>query len=488
MPLQIRRGTTAQRLSITPAIGELLYDVSSKQVFVGDGITPGGIGIDQDSSPNVSFAELNDTLLEDVVTNDTVKFDGSQWINTPLTFENLPEIDINNPDINQVLKFDGEKWANAEILFNDLVSVDINNPEINQVLKFDGERWTNANEDSSTIVTSLDDLIDIDFDNVQPDQTLKFNGLFWTNVNFLVDDNGNIIDNEGNTIVNTQTQTFFGDILGNVRDPNDNIIVNTQTQTFFGDIFGSTRDPEDNVILDHVTGTLFGNVVGELTGSVISGDSSVLIDADTNEVRVNIGRIANTLIIGENSTRFQQSIFAGDNAPLARPAIVNDYRTSGPSDGLLFLNRASESDSSGLVIPGANSNIFSIVNQVWDGTKYITGGSLNFNIDGTPGEDDIGQRFSVRLFDESTVADQTRGIHYRASQRIGIMTDDPQETLDVRGNSLFSGYVQFGSFTTVERDNLTVSNGAVIYNTTSNRFQGYQNGAWINLDDGTSAA
>jgi hypothetical protein len=27
----------------------------------------------------------------------------------------------------------------------------------------------------------------------------------------------------------------------------------------------------------------------------------------------------------------------------------------------------------------------------------------------------------------------------------------------------------------------------VIYNTTNNRFEGRQNGAWINLDDGTAA-
>jgi hypothetical protein len=42
MPLQIRRGTTAQRLTITPLTGELIYDTTTGQLFVGDGSTVGG--------------------------------------------------------------------------------------------------------------------------------------------------------------------------------------------------------------------------------------------------------------------------------------------------------------------------------------------------------------------------------------------------------------------------------------------------------------
>ena len=42
MPLQIRRGTTAERTSIRPIIGELIYDTTLKQVFVGDS-ADGGI-------------------------------------------------------------------------------------------------------------------------------------------------------------------------------------------------------------------------------------------------------------------------------------------------------------------------------------------------------------------------------------------------------------------------------------------------------------
>jgi hypothetical protein len=40
---------------------------------------------------------------------------------------------------------------------------------------------------------------------------------------------------------------------------------------------------------------------------------------------------------------------------------------------------------------------------------------------------------------------------------------------------------RLASFTTTVRDTLISRNGDMIYNTTDNKFQGYQNGAWVNL-------
>jgi hypothetical protein len=71
--------------------------------------------------------------------------------------------------------------------------------------------------------------------------------------------------------------------------------------------------------------------------------------------------------------------------------------------------------------------------------------------------------------------------------KLGIGYFFPSETLDVNGSGKFTGYIQFGSYTTNQRNQLTVANGMVIYNSTDNRFQGYQNNTWINLDDGSFA-
>jgi hypothetical protein len=37
------------------------------------------------------------------------------------------------------------------------------------------------------------------------------------------------------------------------------------------------------------------------------------------------------------------------------------------------------------------------------------------------------------------------------------------------------------------RNALTAVNGDIIYNTTSNKIEGYQNGGWIELDTGAAA-
>jgi hypothetical protein len=37
------------------------------------------------------------------------------------------------------------------------------------------------------------------------------------------------------------------------------------------------------------------------------------------------------------------------------------------------------------------------------------------------------------------------------------------------------------SLTTAERDALTAANGMLVYNSTDNKFQGYENGAWVDM-------
>lgn len=43
MALQIRRGLDAERLLLTPAVAELVYTTDTKRLWVGDGVTPGGV-------------------------------------------------------------------------------------------------------------------------------------------------------------------------------------------------------------------------------------------------------------------------------------------------------------------------------------------------------------------------------------------------------------------------------------------------------------
>ena len=54
-------------------------------------------------------------------------------------------------------------------------------------------------------------------------------------------------------------------------------------------------------------------------------------------------------------------------------------------------------------------------------------------------------------------------------------------TLDRANETATIGALIMKSYTTAERDALTAVNGMIIYNSTLNKFQGYENGAWANL-------
>lgn len=70
MALQLRRGTSGTRTSITPAVGELIYTTDTKRLYVGDGTTAGGTAVDattdivNDTSPQLGGAlDVNGQLI-----------------------------------------------------------------------------------------------------------------------------------------------------------------------------------------------------------------------------------------------------------------------------------------------------------------------------------------------------------------------------------------------------------------------------------------
>jgi hypothetical protein len=56
-----------------------------------------------------------------------------------------------------------------------------------------------------------------------------------------------------------------------------------------------------------------------------------------------------------------------------------------------------------------------------------------------------------------------------------IVGDAQVETVDI-GSTL-----KVANLTTTQRDALTASNGMVVYNSSTNKFQGYENGSWTDL-------
>ena len=49
------------------------------------------------------------------------------------------------------------------------------------------------------------------------------------------------------------------------------------------------------------------------------------------------------------------------------------------------------------------------------------------------------------------------------------------------GTVAISASFPLPSLTTTERDALTAGNGMLVYNTSTNTLQGYENGSWVNM-------
>jgi hypothetical protein len=437
MPLQLRRGTTSQRLSITPLVSELVYDTTTKLVYVGDGVTAGGIAIDQDSSPDFPLGDLSDIALEDLAEGDILRYDGENWVNIELSLDSLDAVTITTPANNDIIKFNGTNWVNSGLSFSTLPGVNLNSPEVNQVLKFNGTSWTNENEDSSLIVSALDDLSNVVITDVVLDQVLRYNGTNWINDNESVSD-----------LSDLETVVITSPVADQILKYDGANWVNSNTFT------------------------------GDVTGSVFSDNSTLLVDGTNGEI---VGDVNNLLITTE---QVDISIEGFDRTPLSITTSTNGGNACNVN---FFASRTSVANPT---ILAAGDAIIDLNSSGWDGVEYIPTASIKLGVDKYTtaiGTGIVPGRIVFLTFNESGSTGTSNAMIFNRFGNLGIGKDDPAQKLDVQGNGVFSGFVQFGRLTTVERDALSAANGMVIYNTTDNRFQGYQNGAWINLDDGTAA-
>lgn len=87
MALQIRRGTNAERQLIIPLQGELIFTTDTKKLFIGDGISFGGVVVDTTSEINGSTTlnGLTDVNIATPTIGQTLTYDGTSWVNGSTT-------------------------------------------------------------------------------------------------------------------------------------------------------------------------------------------------------------------------------------------------------------------------------------------------------------------------------------------------------------------------------------------------------------------
>lgn len=211
-----------------------------------------------------------------------------------------------------------------------------------------------------------------------------------------------------------------------------------------------------------------------------TGDGTVTIDTTTGLVlpagntaqRSSTGNVAGT--IRYNTETSQLEIYDGSEWS----GVTSDYTITSQA----ISGDGSTSDFTLDQNTTANGIILAIngVSQV-PGTDYTVSGNILTMNEVPLSSDLIDVRFISAAASTGTVqAGSANSLAYYATSG-SVASPTANLSWDGNGLTVTSGFVQFGSLTTTERNALTAVNGMVIYNSTDNKFQGYENGSWVNL-------
>ncbi len=298
MALQIRKGTTANRLGFIPQLGEIIFDTERQEVFVGNGLTYGGVSCIPNTSISSIFSEGNNTGITFTYNSGTGKID--TVVDTGInTLNSLTDVVITDPANNQIIKYNGTNWVNASdeglvsVSLDTLTDVSISGtPSANQVLQYSGGTWSNSTLTYS-LVEDLNPLLGGDLNLNSRDITgtgnIDITGTFNDSKLFITE----------NKIIGTYT---------NITEP----------EAFLTDNFihiGSNDIPNTIFINSINTFTIFNGIINTGTGPKLV-------------VRKSRGSFNNkeSIILGDNILNIESRGYTGSNsdAPVGNITMVAD--------------------------------------------------------------------------------------------------------------------------------------------------------------------
>lgn len=263
MALRLKRGTTAERLTYTPLVGELVYDTDQKAIYIGDGSIVGG-----------KLLASGSEIIDDLVLN------GNDITGT------------GNIDITGDIEVTGNIHATGNITSDGTIT--LGNDAADEV-EFKAEIISNIVPDVTdtydlgtsskkwnTIHANVIEATEVNADTNGYHTGDVTGSVFADNSTLLVDaTSGRIVGPVFANVTGNTTGTHTGNVIGNVLgDINGNLegVVN-------GTFIGAISTPGGQVIFDtRLSGdiTIPANIVGDLFGSVVGENSTRLIDATEN--------------------------------------------------------------------------------------------------------------------------------------------------------------------------------------------------------------
>ena len=147
MAFKIRRGTNAERLTITPAQGELIFTTDTKKLYVGDGSTVGGVAVIEGlASTNYVDTAIDNLINGSIPALDTLKELADALGNDPSFVTNLTTALGDKADLTYVQNIEANKADISSLStvatsgnYNDLT----NKPTIPSVTGLASETYVN---------------------------------------------------------------------------------------------------------------------------------------------------------------------------------------------------------------------------------------------------------------------------------------------------------------------------------------------------------
>lgn len=321
---------------------------------------------------------------------------------------------------------------------------------------FVGDGATTGGTPVSVSTQNLEDLGNVQALAAQNDQILVYNGSNWAATdNPAIDVRGNIYGDDSTLLVDA--------INGKIVGPIETTSISC-SGSILGSLIGDTTGSHTGNVVGDTTGTHYGATIGyhtgDVMGSIVSDDSTPLIDSvaglvtgNVNTSRVDVGN-EGLYITGQGGQQTSGRLeFVYDDTPADSSTILGTYIVK-------------DQEQQKFVIQTRGSNTY--ISHEDAGLKGLTMYS-DYAVFG-------GMKLRINtansLFTEPTADFQVDG-------DIASTGDVEGKTITMTGGA--DSFIQFGSLTTAERDALTAANGMVIYNSTLDKFQGYENGAWVNL-------
>lgn len=267
MPLRIRRGTDAERLTIVPLEGELIYTTDTKKVYVGDGTSLGGV---------------------DIGVNISGTIDGDIFLNG-FSITGIGSIDIDGSitatsGINGDLR--GSVFADSSTVLVDGVAGVLRGQHIGNVIG-----------------------------NVFGDLTGNVTGDLSGNVT------GNLTGNVTGSLTGNVNGTVVGELVGSVFSDNSSLLVDGINGAIVGPVVNSitdikifgglpgqavTTDGNGNLSFVSVAGSVDLGTSGELayysaSGSTVEGLSDVVWNSGSLDIN---GAVSGTAFFGEIDNNF----------------------------------------------------------------------------------------------------------------------------------------------------------------------------------------